>query len=109
MDARPRWPFARLAFTGALWGLVCGCGGPEPPPNILLIVADDLGWNDVGYHGSEIPTPHIDALAEGGVRLDHFYAQPLCSATRASLLTGRYPMRQGLQMGVIRPWAMWSR
>jgi arylsulfatase A-like enzyme len=79
---------------------------PAPSrPHILMIVADDLGWGDVGFHGSEIATPHLDALAAGGVRLEQFYVQPVCSPTRAALLTGRYPLRLGLQCGVVRPWS----
>lgn len=74
-------------------------------PNIVLFLADDLGWSDVGYHGAEIKTPHIDRLAAAGVRLESFYVQPVCSPTRAALMTGRYPCRYGLQVGVIRPWA----
>ncbi len=74
-------------------------------PHIVLMMADDLGWGDVGYNGSEISTPNIDKLAENGVRLNQFYAQPVCSPTRGALLTGRYPMRLGLQCGVVRPWA----
>ncbi|MEL7499786.1 MAG: arylsulfatase [Planctomycetota bacterium] len=81
-------------------------GSDEPvKPNIILLVADDLGWGDVGYHGSRIQTPNIDALAEKGVTLEQFYVQPLCSPTRAALMTGRYPIRYGLQVGVVRPWA----
>ncbi|MCL2306241.1 MAG: arylsulfatase [Planctomycetaceae bacterium] len=72
-------------------------------PNIVVILADDLGWGDVGWHGSEIKTPHLDRLAESGMRLEQFYVQPVCSPTRAAMLTGRYPMRYGLQVGVIRP------
>lgn len=68
----------------------------EGAPNIVFMVADDLGWNDVGYHGSEIKTPHIDALVEEGVELDRYYAFPLCSPTRAALLTGRSPIRMGI-------------
>lgn len=80
--------------------------GERPPkPHVILLVADDLGWGDVGYHGSRIQTPNIDALARRGVQLDQFYVQPVCSPTRAALLTGRYPMRLGLQCGVVRPWA----
>lgn len=74
-------------------------------PHIVLLLADDLGWNDVGYHGSEIRTPRIDRLAREGVRLDQFYATPLCSATRAALLTGRHAHRYGLQSGFLSVWA----
>jgi len=70
-------------------------------PNIVYIVADDLGWKDVGYHGSDIKTPNIDKLAQDGARLEQFYAQPMCTPTRAALMTGRYPFRYGLQTLVI--------
>lgn len=70
-------------------------------PNIVYIVADDLGWKDVGFHGSDIRTPNLDKLAAGGARLEQFYAQPMCTPTRASLMTGRYPFRYGLQTAVI--------
>lgn len=72
-----------------------------PRPNILFIVADDLGWKDVGFHGSDIQTPNIDRLAKEGAQLDQFYTLPMCTPTRAALLTGRYPFRYGLQTGVI--------
>ena len=62
-----------------------------------MMLADDLGWGDVGYHESRIATPNIDNLAKRGVRMEQFYAQPVCSPTRGALLTGRYPMRLGLQ------------
>ena len=65
-------------------------------PNIVLIVADDAGWNDVGYHGSEINTPNIDRLAETGVELNQFYVYPTCSPSRAALLTGKYASRFGI-------------
>ena len=74
-------------------------------PNIVFILADDLGWKDVGYHGGEIKTHNIDRLASEGTRLEQFYVQPVCSPTRSSLMTGRYPIRYGLQVGVVRPWA----
>lgn len=70
-------------------------------PHIVYIVADDLGWKDVGYHGSDIKTPNIDKLAHDGARLEQFYVQPMCTPTRAALLTGRYPCRYGLQTLVI--------
>lgn len=72
-----------------------------PRPNIVYIVADDLGWKDVGFHGSDIRTPNIDKLASGGAQLDQFYVQPMCTPTRASIMTGRYPLRYGLQTLVI--------
>ena len=72
-----------------------------PRPNIVYIVADDLGWKDVGFHGSDIKTPNIDKLAQTGTRLEQFYVQPMCTPTRAALLTGRYPFRYGLQTAVI--------
>lgn len=69
---------------------------PKGPPNILVLIADDLGWHDVGYHGSEIRTPHLDKLARAGVRLERHYVCPTCSPTRAGLLTGRNPSRFGI-------------
>ncbi len=67
-------------------------------PNIVVILADDLGWGDVGVQGGDaIHTPHIDALASEGIRLTAFYASaPICSPSRAGLLTGRYPLRSGI-------------
>jgi arylsulfatase A-like enzyme len=64
-------------------------------PNIVFIVADDLGWNDVGYHNPDIRTPNIDRLVRSGVDLDVHYVQPQCTPTRVALLTGRYPSRFG--------------
>lgn len=63
------------------------------PPHLVFVLADDLGWNDVGFHGSRIRTPHLDALAAGGVLLDNYYTQPLCTPSRSQLLTGRYQVR----------------
>lgn len=73
-------------------------------PNIVILLADDLGWNDVSFHGGEIATPHIDRIAREGIDLQRFYACPVCSPTRAGLLTGRYPVRYGLIRTVIPPW-----
>lgn len=82
--------------------------GKTLPPNIVVFLTDDQGWQDVGYHGAEFKTPTIDKLAASGVRLEQFYAMPLCSPTRACLLTGRYPMRYGFQSGVIMPWSTYG-
>ena len=81
----------------------CTCAVADGRPNIVLILADDLGWNDVSYHGGDIPTPSIDRIASEGVELDRFYACPVCSPTRAGLMTGRYPIRFGMQRAVCRP------
>lgn len=73
-------------------------------PNVIIIVADDLGWNDVGFHGGDIDTPSLDRLAAEGTELNRFYTTPICSPTRAALMTGRDPMRLGVAYGVILPW-----
>ena len=65
------------------------------PLNILLIVVDDLGWSDVGFHNPQINTPNLDHLASEGVILDNYYVQPSCTPTRAALLTGLYPIHTG--------------
>ena len=65
------------------------------PPNIVLTVIDDLGWSDVGFQGSVIHTPNINRLAAEGVILDNYYVQPLCTPTRSTLMTGRYPIHTG--------------
>jgi arylsulfatase B len=75
-----------------------------PRPNVVILLADDLGWGDVGYHDGEIRTPNIDALAREGVELDRFYVAPVCSPTRAGLMTGRYPIRFGAMRAVFPPW-----
>ena len=69
-------------------------------PHIVLFVSDDMGWNEVGFHGSKIDTPNIDKLAKDGLQLDRFYVHPICSPTRAALMTGRVPARMGIT-GVI--------
>jgi arylsulfatase A-like enzyme len=71
----------------------------DAPPNIVLVMADDLGWSDVAYNGNPIVrTPHLDAMSQEGVRLDRFYAAaPVCSPTRGSCLTGRHPYRYGIE------------
>lgn len=77
-------------------------------PNIVVILADDLGRHDCGFMGGEVATPRLDKLAAAGAKLDAFYVQPVCSPTRAAFMTGRYPMRHGLQVGVVRPWAQYG-
>ena len=77
-------------------------------PNIVIIVADDLGWGDVGYHGGDIATPNLDRFAKEGVRLENWHVCPLCSPTRAGLMTGRWPIRYGMGESVITPWRKWG-
>lgn len=79
-----------------LSGFPGGQAQPAAQPNILLILADDLGWSDLGCYGSEIKTPSIDALAQGGVRFTQFYNTARCCPSRASLLTGLYPHQAGV-------------
>ncbi len=99
---RRRRAAGRLILVVSFW-LVGGPGtAGEPasaPPNVVLIMADDLGWNDVGFHGSEISTPHIDTIATEGIRLERFYVQPICSPTRAAVMTGKSPAR----LGIVQP------
>ncbi|KAK3786698.1 hypothetical protein RRG08_057974 [Elysia crispata] len=71
------------------------------PPNIVLVVADDYGYRDIGYHGAEFATPTLDKLAAGGVKLENYYVQPICSPTRSQLMTGRYQIHTGLEHSII--------
>lgn len=102
--SKSRWLALALMLAGAL--LIADSaraqGASAPRPHIVHIVADDMGWKDVGFNGAvDLRTPNIDALASGGARLNQFYAQPMCTPTRAALMTGRYPFRYGLQTAVI--------
>ncbi len=92
---------ASLAAAVAAWAPAGGAQPAPPRPHVVYIVSDDQGWKDVGFHGSDIRTPSIDRLAQGGARLEQFYAQPMCTPSRAALMTGRYPHRYGLQTLVI--------
>lgn len=100
-----RYPAMRLLFPLILFTVPdsadAGPGG-KPAPHIIHIVADDLGWKDVGFNGCEdIKTPNLDGLAAGGAKFSQFYVQSMCTQTRAALMTGRYPFRYGLQTSVI--------
>lgn len=89
MQAKPI--LAALIFLG-----LALAAPAAPRPNILLILADDLGWSDLGCYGGEIRTPNLDALAKGGLRFTQFYNTARCCPTRASLLTGLYAHQAGV-------------
>ena len=94
--------YTRRGFLAAA-GLPQAAAAPERPPNVVVILADNLGYGDVGCYGSAIRTPHIDRLAAEGMRFtDGYAASPICSPSRAALLTGRYPLRVGVT-SVLRP------
>ncbi len=93
MTSLPRLPLLVLLLAATAQFHVFA----EERPNILLIVADDLGWADVGWHGGRFKTPHMDRLVREGVELDRHYVQPVCTPTRSSLLSGRWNSRFGPQ------------
>ena len=91
-----------LVAISVMLGGGTSANAADSKPNILYIVSDDLGWKDVGFHGAtDLKTPNLDKLAAEGARLEQFYVQSMCTPTRAALMTGRYPMRYGLQTLVI--------
>lgn len=88
---------------------VFGAAAGAAKPNVLILLADDLGYADVGFNGGRtIKTPNLDRLAATGVTLSDFRACPMCSPTRAGLLTGRWPLRFGIMRAVIPPWSRYG-
>jgi arylsulfatase A-like enzyme len=97
-----------LESSSAAGGSPANRTEPAPRPNIVFFLIDDLGFADCGFNaGKDIHTPHIDALAAGGSVLDAHYVQPVCSPTRAALMTGRYATHTGVY-NVVRPHAKWG-
>ena len=84
------------SVCGLLFALTTLASAASPRPNVIIIMADDMGFSDVGCYGSEIHTPNIDRLAAEGVRFTQFYNTARCCPTRASLLTGLYPHQAGM-------------
>lgn len=96
-------------FLFALFALAPANIAADAKPNILIIIADDLGYADVGFNGGKtIRTPNLDRLAATGVRLTNFRVAPVCSPTRAGLLTGRWPNRFGMMRAVVPPWSKYG-
>jgi len=99
-----RREFMRIMGGGAVWLTLGGCqgnrtnpaAGAAGQPNIVFIIADDLGWNDIGYNGSEIRTSNLDWLAKEGRIFDQHYVMPTCTPTRVGFMSGRYPSRFGV-------------
>ena len=96
----------RVASIGIALAMLCALPATAAPrqPNVVIFLADDLGWADVGFRGGPIDTPSIDRLAKEGMELHRFYTTPICSPTRAAMMTGRDPMRLGVAYAVILPW-----
>ncbi len=88
--------FCFLLLAANASSLVSAAEQRPAPPNIVFMIADDLGWADVGFHGGNAPTPHLDRLASEGLELTQHYVAPVCSPTRAGLLTGRCWSRFGV-------------
>lgn len=87
----------RRSFLSLFAGAIATGMPASKPPNIVIIFADDLGYGDLAAYGSKLSTPNLDRMAKEGVRLTQFYsANPVCSPSRAALLTGRYPTRVGV-------------
>lgn len=92
---RPR-PTSLICIVIATLAVVTTAHADERRPNFVVILADDLGWSDIGCYGSEIPTPNLDALAAGGMKFAAFYNGAQCCPTRASLISGMYPHEAGV-------------
>uniref|UniRef100_A0A3B5MIU1 Arylsulfatase B n=1 Tax=Xiphophorus couchianus TaxID=32473 RepID=A0A3B5MIU1_9TELE len=90
-------------LAAGLLSVLTGLVSAVRPPHIVFILADDLGWYDVGYHSSEIRTPNLDRLSAQGVRLENYYVQPVCTPSRNQLMTGRYQIHTGMQHQIIWP------
>ena len=92
-----------LSFSPLITSTQDASNSAERPPNIVIIFTDDQGWGDLSCYGSEeIPTPNIDRLAKEGMKFNNFYtSQPVCSAARASLLTGCYANRLGISGALV--------
>ena len=100
------YPMSPRVLLAAL--LLPWLASAAPKPDIVFLLIDDLGYADCGFNGGkQILTPNIDRLAKAGAVLEHHYVQPVCSPTRSTLLTGRYPTRTGVY-SIVSPHAAWG-
>jgi arylsulfatase len=103
---RPTWTLALASWVGVLAGPIGLTAGPAPRPNIVIILADDLGFSDLGCYGGEVRTPNLDRLAANGLRFTQFYNTARCWPSRAALLTGYYAQQVNRDPPGLRPkWA----
>lgn len=91
-----------IVLTLVLWlTIIESRSGSTQKPNIIVFVADDLGWSDVGFRSDQLRTPNIDTLAADGIVLNNYYTSPVCSPSRSALLSSVHPIHTGLQNYVI--------
>ena len=103
---RMTWTAALASWIGVMAGPLSLAAGPAPRPNIVIILADDLGFSDLGCYGGEVQTPNLDRLAANGVRFTQFYNTARCWPSRAALLTGYYAQQVNRDPPGLRPkWA----
>lgn len=95
-DRERGWRAVCAALALAMVGACGGQGGDGPRPHVVVIIADDLGWGDVGFTGGDLATPRLDGLARESLVLERFYAAPMCSPARAQLMTGKHALRLGV-------------
>ena len=92
----------RLAGIAFCMALSAPAAFADSKPNVVIVLADDMGYHDVSYHGSKVKTPTIDRLAARGAKLTQFYTQPSCSPTRASLMTGKSAVALGITLPIAK-------
>ena len=102
--AMQRFIISLLVFFGCVTASLASAQSETSKPNIIIMLADDLGYADLGFRGSDIETPNLDKMAAQGMRLERFYSWPICTPTRAALMTGRDPVKLGMAYAGLQPW-----